>query len=125
MKLYCYLIPPIDIWRGAMDRDGLIKALLGQSNDESDRLWAGNEADWLESVSRRCFRELGWEGDVSDGPWFFAIPSDGKMEIGCAIKQGNNGDTFVSSPRPLSWLDVPSCYSRSLTFDGHGAILKP
>jgi hypothetical protein len=109
MKLYCYGIHPIDFWFGALTGEQLI-----------DTAWESNPDDW-ESISRICkevsvlkaeaenaFKTIGWDGEVREGPYYFAVPGDTELLIGYIIKQDNNGYCYVASPCPLSTLEGPA-----------------
>lgn len=52
----------------------------------------------LKSESETAFKKIDWEGDVREGPFYFAIPSENSMSFGYALKQENNGNCFISSP---------------------------
>ena len=114
-KLYCYYIPPIDFWAGAFNAKDLLVSTWDDEGGESadDVLAIAKELAKLESAAQRGFRAIGWEGDIVDGPFFFALPDEGSFSIGYVLKQGNNGATFVASPHPMPWLE-----DLSLAHDG-------
>ena len=45
-----------------------------------------------------------WEGDFRDPPRVIWLPAENLFTYAFAWKQESNGDTFVVSPVPLSWL---------------------
>jgi hypothetical protein len=106
MILYCYQIPPIDVWFGALDGGQLLASA-----------WVGCQEDWgaiasvcgevaeVKALAESAFRTIGWEGDVREGPYYFALPGETGLSIGHVIKQDNNGNCFVASPRELRHLD--------------------
>ena len=59
----------------------------------------------LKSKAEAAFKTIEWDGDVREGPYYFALPSDTDLSIGYIIKQENNGACFVASPEPLPNLD--------------------
>jgi hypothetical protein len=105
MKLHYYCVDPIDFWIGALTGKQLLETI-----------WKGNPSDWhniscvckkiddLEANAKEAFRSMGWEGDVREGPFYFALPGHNEMLIGYIIKQDNNGDTYIASPVPLPYL---------------------
>lgn len=99
-KIYC--LSPID-WHWDVLPTLQSTVLTLEYNDFSSD---GLLRDW-ESV-KRLARESGWEGDLSQGPVVFWLPSpDGFcFEHAFAFKQWNNGETFVAVPQgfPLPWL---------------------
>ena len=115
--MYCYTLPPIDYWWGAVSKESICEVVrdffhdLGQEDggepaarQESWRV--SQELDKLVAWASAAFLQMWWEGDCTSGtPLFFGIPAEGSMAIGCIIKQGNNGTTFVASPHPLPHLD--------------------
>ena len=59
--------------------------------------------DWTEA--QRLATANGWEGDFKNDPAVFWIPCDGEFRYGFAIKQNNNGSTFVVTPIRMAWLE--------------------
>jgi hypothetical protein len=106
MHLYCYSLSPIDFWLGALSRKELLEAMARDefSNWDSASSFC-RELATLQSRAEAAFKRIGWEGDTREGPYYFSVPGDNKMEIGCIIKQDNNGDCFVASPVPLPHLE--------------------
>lgn len=112
MKLFCYRIPPIDFWSGAMTGRQLIEsawdthAPLGHAEAWASTASFCQMVEVLAEKAEKGFASIGWEGDVREGPFYFALPSDGSLLIGYMIKQDNNGSCFVASPRRLEFLDA-------------------
>jgi hypothetical protein len=105
--LYCYHIPPIDFWVGALAPAEFLAAAARSVEHE----WVVGEISELcaqiailEHTARDAFARIGWEGDITSGPYLFAIPSDCSMLIGYALKQSNNGSCFVAAPCELPHL---------------------
>jgi hypothetical protein len=114
--LFCYAIGPVDHWFGAVN---FIQALMSWSTSVRDDLSAHEAMSYyantllhLEKRAFKAFKRLGWEGDISEGPYYFALPPTSEtceMLLGIIIKQRNNGACFVASPQPLPHLkDDPS-----------------
>ncbi|MET7808623.1 hypothetical protein [Micromonospora chersina] len=50
--------------------------------------------------------KLGWEGDMRHEPYIGGVPNgDGGTHRYLVVKQENNGDTFIVSEVPMTWLD--------------------
>lgn len=99
--LYCYELSPIDWWAGSLPFEMYLMTL--HDPDEVQAAYA------LLNEAKRLATLKGWEGDMREGPYVFALPpSDGycNFDVGIAFKQDNNGQTYVTSPRPLPWLGV-------------------
>ena len=97
----CYELPPVDWWQGCVGFDAYLESLT----DRNQR----REARELLATAEMLAAEEGWEGDVTEGPYIFALPpADGynTFSVGVAWKQDNNGTTYVVSPQPLPWLEV-------------------
>ena len=101
--MHYYHSAPIDHWFGALDMRQLLAALQHHFtpgiSEAADRLKALNA---MVEESGPHWKKLGWEGDVQDGPFFFAVPGDGGMRFGCIIKQSNNGNCFIASPSVMA-----------------------
>jgi len=102
ISLYCYHIAPIDFWYGAITKDEMLETVR-RSGDQSERHAAAvaEEIENLISKATEAFKQIGWEGDTLEGPFFFAVPSCTRMQMGYILKQENNGDCFVASPIEL------------------------
>lgn len=114
MKLYCYHIMPIDHWDGMRTAQQVIedavKRMVGAGFDDGE-IWtrfdiemvrdACNSMIRLLKLAAIGFRRVGWEGDMREGPFFFSMPGEVNTLMGVALKQDNNGGTFVGSPVPL------------------------
>jgi hypothetical protein len=103
--LYCYHISPIDHWpctRTAKQR-------LQDVHEDGVPYWVAQEGAKLGALlaaATEAFRTIGWEGDYREPPVFFAVPScEVEMHLGVAVKQDNNGSTFIASPFPMPWLE--------------------
>jgi hypothetical protein len=111
VKLHCYHACPIDWWDGALTANELLSKMSPKS-DAVDLSCAAARLAEIEADARVAFREIGWEGDVSEGPYFFCLPDEGYCSLGYMLKQSNNGSTFVASPQPLPWLETTAFRSR-------------
>lgn len=102
MKLYCYHIAPIDYWYGALTEDELLSTVhrSGAPGFEHTAEMRTHIAS-LVKKAEEAFTSIGWEGDIRDGPFFFAIPGDASMRLGYMLKQDNNGNCFIASPIEL------------------------
>lgn len=106
MKLYCYAMPPIDIWAGAMTGEELLKSLWGRFPNEWTSIGVVcRELHNLAMTAQEAFEKIGWEGDIAGGPYYFAVPFEVELRVGFMIKQSNNGSCFVASPIPLPHLE--------------------
>ena len=59
----------------------------------------------LKATAETAFKSILWEGDVREGPYYFAMPGESELDIGYIVKQDNNGSCFVASPIELPHLD--------------------
>jgi hypothetical protein len=105
VKLYCYHIPPIDFWFGALTGEQLLESACDNYEDWRHIAAVCTEVADLKSQAEAAFKTISWEGDVREGPYYFALPGDTNLSIGYIIKQENNGNCFVASPEPLPFLD--------------------
>lgn len=105
MKLYCYHTPPIDFWFGALTQKQLLDSMLTDTRDWEVIARDCNKVGALEKKAREAFATIGWEGDVREGPFYFAILRDSDMALGYIVKQENNGNCFIASPEALPYLD--------------------
>lgn len=100
-----YRLSPIDFWDGWLTEEGYLRQLMDDACCAT--------ANLASYVRQRCraetmARSCGWGGDMREGPYISALPSDcegGSCEVMIAWKQDNNGETFVYSPYPLPWLE--------------------
>lgn len=84
MKLYCYEMAPIDFWWGALTAKQLLDTAEMQDVES-----LANRARFLaeiQSAAHLGFKKLGWEGDIREGPFFFAIPTEISMDLGYCLK---------------------------------------
>ena len=102
--LFCYHLPPIDFWAGALTAQAMLASVQDWEAHAEPLAGFAARLAALEKDARDGFKQVGWEGDTSAGPYFFCLP-DENLEFGCMLKQSNNGSTFVASPRPLPWLE--------------------
>lgn len=118
---HVYMIEPIDDWSGWMDKAALMSSLafvdfhehppaLTISEKIKHDLRRSKEAlGDFEALAMAAARTVGWEGDIRDGPYFSALPPKAFdnycfVAVMMALKQDNNGQTFIVSPYELPWL---------------------
>lgn len=104
MRLHCYHISPIDFWAGALSVKSIVSALDDYECAPDHLASVLRHLAALEKLAQRGFAKIGWEGDTTVGPSYFALPGEAEFEFGYVLKQSNNGSTFVASPYPLPWL---------------------
>lgn len=99
-RLFVYELPPVDFWQGWTPASRWPKA----EDDPFPEYGVGeDEADDL-AVAMKMATRCGWEGD---GEWRMAgLP---RADVAAptymlAVKQYNNGTTYVISPYELPWL---------------------
>lgn len=112
--LYCYGVEPVDRWIGVFSAKRLndLVVSFGEGRERekicpTEWVDLGQELARLKLEAEEAFRRIGWEGDIREGPFYFAVPhpATNSMQLGYVLKQDNNGMTFVASPVPMSWLD--------------------
>ena len=94
MRATVYHISPIDLWGLAIP----VSSLSGPR-----RTWA----DGLVEIAMHdvAMNDVGWEGDVREGPYIIPVLAEVEVLHAVAWKQDNNGNTFIWSPVPLPHLD--------------------
>src|SRR3990167_1101125 len=108
--LYIYACNAIDFWDGwqTLDRLQWHDDGWGEDTDATRLLLLANRV-------RSCgagFRQYGWEGDVRSGHWMVSglpDPDSATSRLMFAVKQDNNGTTFLASELPLPWLGESFC----------------
>jgi len=97
LRMYVYGLYAIDYWDGWTDLNEVRRNPSEYGFDDLDGT--------LANVAKAA-RAAGWEGD---GPWRCApLPlhdSGGRCDWMFAVKQSNNGTTWIVSPFPLTWLN--------------------
>lgn len=102
MKLFCYHIAPIDFWHGVLTGEELLTTIYRQGEPHFAQIaHECQEIARLVAKAEGAFRQMGWEGDIREGPFFFAVPAEPAMLLGYVLKQDNNGSCFVASPVQL------------------------
>ena len=105
--MYVYCLNPIDFWNGWHLASDVV--CVDMTFDYANETVQINAEDFFPKFTLAKFgaRKLGWEEDISWGPFISALPVDdagGPCPIIIAWKQSNNGTTFVASPFELPWL---------------------
>jgi hypothetical protein len=104
-----YELPPIDHWMGTTwfipeqeaERAGA-PAPPGLFPPDDDPHGLAIELTQLHRLAAPAFRTLGWEGD---GGWRYgSFPDELNTRLWIAVKQSNNGTTYVLSPIAMPWL---------------------
>jgi len=94
--MFKYQLGPIDYFDGCIS----LPTYLVQQEGEASHVLATLARGMAEMLSESC-----WEGDISQGIFVFALPTDEiQTEVGFIWKQSNNGTTFILSPCELLWL---------------------
>jgi hypothetical protein len=105
---FFYSVGPIDHFDGCMTIDEF-KAAADKSDSERepDGYSMLENIIEVERIAKREFVEIGWEGDIRQGPYIFSIPDPGccSMHWGIVLKHDSNGQTFIASPVELPWLN--------------------
>ena len=108
--MYCYAILPIDLAWGYLQSVASFRSdIVYYQAFGADPLCANVfpldqfDVDWAEAQENA--KQQGWEGDFSEGPQVFMLPSEGQFVYAFVFKQGNNGNTYVVSPIELPWLN--------------------
>jgi len=102
MKLYCYHIPPIDYWFGAITGEQLLATAWERCHqDWNNIVEICREVATLKTEAEAAFKTISWEGDITEEPYYFALPRRTNMSIGYIIKQSNNGNCFIASPETI------------------------
>ena len=94
--LFVYHLPPIDFWVGWKKEEDFIR-------DELDDVEFLAEYKQRKANAMVVAKEIGWEGDMREGPFIAGLPEDCEYMI--AWKQDNNGNCFVATPHRLRWLE--------------------
>jgi hypothetical protein len=109
--MYAYSLAPIDVWAGWVKQE-TFKSEIGivfQGEDVSGAL-----ADYESRLeeAKGLAEKLGWEGDIKEGPYIAALPSEKGGSYLIAWKQDNKDATFLFSPFELPWLKAKSVHSK-------------
>ena len=107
-RWWIYECSPIDYWTSwqlAIDwLDGVQCDSRGDPIEEGSEVLRERRLDLLIAIAI-AVKDAGWEGD---GTWLTA-PLPNPDGFDCrpmfAVKQNNNGSTFITSPFRLPWLD--------------------
>ncbi len=107
-KYFCYHCGPIDWWEGWRTVPEAIAAERTAPRQTANRM--EEIATIINALGERLSGQLHWEGD---GVWRVApLPDPENLDSIAmfAIKQSNNGATFICSPRQLPWLEEQSMW---------------
>jgi hypothetical protein len=99
---YVYgILEPIDCTIGALTLSEYIQSVNMKSEWESNLC---QDSLIMLYEGKKAARGLGWQGDVIEGIYVFALPVPCEVGIGFWWKQSCNGYCFVVSPQKLPWL---------------------
>ena len=106
MKWYVYNSEPVDLGWENLKSTSQTLAIMVQDNDGRD-LDKEKIDDFLRAweSAKAAARDAGWEGDFTVNPSVFWLPIGMEFQYAFAIKQSNNGNTFIVSPVELPWLN--------------------
>ena len=103
-KFYIYSLPPIDWWHGFQAVGDYIEHMKSELNAFGDTF---NTTRFISDLMELAplFARAGWEGDIREGVYLAGLPTDEPdTELIFALKQKNNGSTFIASPYRLPWI---------------------
>lgn len=103
--MFGYVLSPIDWFDGCIDLDDFIKNYQTRSVVDDDFQKHNEIHEILTRLLEGMKFSKWWEGDLREPIKVFAVPGDGKTDVGFIWKQDNNGTTFVLSPVPLQHLE--------------------
>jgi hypothetical protein len=110
MTWHTYEVPPIDFgWENLNSVQEIASRLLEKSlgsklkNDIDDSDLQSFLRSW--NSAKEAASEKGWDGDLSLEPVVMWIPNHTEFNYGFALKQDNNGTTYVISPVRMPWLE--------------------
>ncbi len=105
---YAYEINPLDFCIVSFTEDEIKKNILKYSL-QFKKEDAKKMIDDLKYIAKFTFNELGWEEDIRE-EGFFVIPDEIESHIVYALKQDNNGQTFIYSKVKLPHLEIYDNY---------------
>jgi hypothetical protein len=116
MDQYVYELPPIDHWEAWCTE----QQVMDRIDEDREGLWSVQNYETQFTIAKAAFVEAGWEGD---GEWhLIALPypvgegADSHRYI-IAVKQRNNGTTYVWSPEEMPWLKEYELARRAMARD--------
>lgn len=110
--LIVYSLPPIDWWAGWIPLKKFNSEDFADEYADDDfapdytpQGFKRRVETLLHEAQELAASELGFEGDMRQGPFLSALPGENESLPLLAWKQDNNGTTFVASLVPLPHLD--------------------
>ncbi|WP_341020752.1 hypothetical protein [Brevundimonas diminuta] len=106
MKIHVYAAAPIDFWQGWQHTSTAVTLARDENGLPPDlKINRDDFAPFFQTV-KELAHELGWEGDMSQGPFVSMLPDikSGGGYLVAAFKQSNNGVTFIGSQVELPYL---------------------
>lgn len=103
--IYVYSLGPIDFWAGMLSEAEYREKMHAEDVDHIDEVYIP-----FFDQAKELARSIGWEGDIRQGPFISALPTEDNYHPFTVIawKQDNNGATFVASQYELPWLGKPA-----------------
>lgn len=106
--MFAYARWPIDFWAGWLTEAEYKDHLAERFYTPEDIKNALVKYEAFLEKGKRLATEIGWDGDMRDGPYVAGLPkpesgSDGQVMV--AWKQDHSGGTYVISPHRLPWLE--------------------
>lgn len=88
--IFVYSVEPIDDWAGWLEPEAFFL----------------DQASWQEqwSTAQALARDLGFDGDIREGPFMTVLPHPLPQRILIAWKGGRDGICYIASPFELPWL---------------------
>lgn len=104
--MYYYETGPIDYFFGMLTLDEFFCQVQKEIPDDLEYI-KDRTLNVLKETEEFFRCNSMWEGDVSCGPFIFAIPDPDNVSWKTAFfwKQHNNGTSFIASPCPIPWLE--------------------
>lgn len=102
---FVYVTGPLDWWPGWRWVDEILAAMRGSDTLVEAGYPEPSKLEAMVSSAKKVADAAGWEGD---GRWACAplpAPEMFSSELMFAVKQSNNGTTYVVSPFRLPWLE--------------------
>jgi hypothetical protein len=101
-KLHVYVLGPIDFWEG-----WIAPETLGASGNFEVSAWHPDDVLARLDEAKKAASAAGWEGDGDFHLSMLPMRDSHQCEALVAIKQGNNGTTFIITPFEMPWLGEP------------------
>jgi len=103
---YVYMTDPLDFWNGWHKAEDIVREVGSEITeyDEGTHISKKVYDECLSELTQKA-TQMGWEGDISVGPFVSVFPQANAKywhpRIMIGFKQSNNGTTFIYSGWPL------------------------